>query len=216
MAAYSGMPNPIFLSLPLLGATVLVVATLPKSVEPDPIARLDECIQHRFLSTRTFGMSRILPQRYHGLFQFQSENAVEQQVVADLTQQGYQVAIFLAGRHVLDQMFDKVMAFNPRLGLQGPAFVASTNAATALPDRQELLAESRTAMQSFAKMDEHDNGYSVHKGDWVVALRPLRATSESCVQCHTVGPGTLTPKSGGSLNTGDALGVAMYVYRRLG
>jgi hypothetical protein len=211
-----GMPNSIPLSLTIFAATYMVAsATLPPLSQPantDPIARLDECIHQRFLGARTFGMSRILPNRYHGVVLFQPENAAERQVVADLTRKGYHVAVFLAGRHVLDT--PSGFRSQARYGVQGPAFVANITAEVALPDRDALLADSRKAMQSFAAHDEHDSGYDVHEADWVVAMRPLRASNETCVMCHTVGPGTLVRDASRQVKLGDALGVAMYVYRR--
>jgi len=206
------MRNVIPITLILLGAAPAAAATLPRVVDPDPIAHLDECIQRRFLGTGAFGMSRVLPNRYHGVAQFQPEDATEQRVVSELTQKGYQVAIFLAGRHVLDTA--PVGMPVGRFGLQGPAYVASTNSATALPDRDVLLAESRKAMQSFATKDEHYAGYEITRGSWTVAMRPLRASNERCVMCHTVGFGTLVRDSSRNPKLGDALGVAMYVYRR--
>jgi len=206
------MRNAIPLTLMLLGAVHAAAATLPKAVDLDPIAHLDECIQRRFLGTGAFGLGRVLPNRYHGVAQFQPEDATEQRVVTELAQKGYQVAVFLAGRHVLDT----APAGMPvgRFGLQGPAYVAGTSSATVLPDRELLLAESRKAMQSLAAQDEHSAGYEVTKGNWTVAVRPLRASNDRCVMCHTVGFGTLVRDSNRNPKLGDALGVAMYVYRR--
>ena len=86
-----------------------------------------------------------------------------------------------------------------RFGLQGPAFI--TEETPSLPDRADLLAEGRKALIDFATRD----GYDLRKGDWVAAMRPLRATGERCVQCHQFG--NQRPK------VGDALGAAMYIYR---
>jgi hypothetical protein len=205
------MPNAIPLTLMLLGAAHAAAATLPKGLDPDPIAGLNECIQRRFLGTGAFGMGRVLPNRYHGVAQFQPEDATEQRVVTELAQKGYQVTVFLAGQHVLDTA--PVGMQVGRFGLQGPAYVAGTNSATALPDRELLLAEGRKAMQSLAARDDHSAGYEVNTGNWTVAVRPLRASSERCVMCHTVGFGTLVRDSGRQPKLGDALGVAMYVYR---
>jgi hypothetical protein len=153
VATYKRMP-PLLLYLTLFAATLLAAAAgrvpvLSKAVDPDPIARLDDCIQRRFLGARAFGMSRVLPNRYHGIVQFQPENAVEQQVVADLTREGYQVALFLAGRHVLDTTPSNALILR-LFGLQGPALISNITTATALPGREALLTEGRKAMQSLA------------------------------------------------------------------
>ena len=149
-------------------------------------------------------MGRILPNRYHGIAQFQPESAAEQQVVSELQRKGYQVALFLAGRHVLDTPSGSFVS--PRYGLQGPAYMANVDKTAALPNRDDLLAESRRAMQS-------PTGYDVRQGDWTLAIRPLRASNENCVRCHTSGFGTLNQATPAP-HLGDALGVVLYVYRR--
>src|SRR6266550_7688676 len=86
-------------------ATALIAASPsrlePHNSEPAEISRLDECIQRRFLSTKTFGMSRVLPNQFHGLRVFQPENATERAIVSQLKQKGYEVAFYLAGRNTL-------------------------------------------------------------------------------------------------------------------
>jgi len=206
------MRNAISLTLMWLAAAPAAAATLSKAVGPDPIAHLDECIQRRFLGTGAFGMGRVLPNRYHGVAQFQPEDATEERVVTELAQKGFQVTVFLAGRHVLDT--PPVGMPVGRFGLQGPAHITGTNSATALPDPEVLLAEGRKAMQSLASKEDHSAGYEINKGSWTVALRPLRASNERCVMCHTVGFGTLVRDRGRNPKLGDALGVAMYIYRR--
>ena len=155
-------------------------------------------------------MSRVLPNRFHGVLQFQPESAAEQRAVAELRQSGYQVVFFLAGRHVLDAAPPD--AYFSRFGLQGPAFIVHSDAATGLPKREALLAEARAAMQAFVENGPASPGYDVRLGDWSLAVRPLRAGSQACVACHTSGPGSLV-RNTTSLRLGDALGLAMYLYR---
>jgi hypothetical protein len=98
-----------------------------------------------------------------------------------------------------------------RAGLQGPASV-TWNPDAALPDAAILLSEGKTALKTIGD----GKGYDVRHGEWTVAMRPLRASNEGCLGCHTYGaavaaiamPGFAEPK------LGDALGVVMYVYRR--
>jgi hypothetical protein len=124
-------------------------------------------------------MSRILPYQFHGIRRFQPENGTEQQAIIELTQRGYQVVLFLAGRHVLDTQPQPFAS--PRYGVQGPAFIAGITDTANLPGANELLTESRKAMLAFGKRD----GYDVRRGDWSIAMRPLRASNGSCIQCHT-------------------------------
>ena len=103
-------------------ATALIAAGPSRldvhSSEPAEISRLDECIQKRFLSTRSFGMSRVLPNQFHGIRTFQPENDTERALVSALKQKGYEVALYLAGRGTLTPSYDL-----RRSGLQGPAFI---------------------------------------------------------------------------------------------
>jgi hypothetical protein len=164
---------------------LLTLSALPA---PEEIARLNECIQARFHDRKAFGMQRILPRQYHGIRTFQPENPTEQAVVNQLQRKGYQVALYLSGRGVLAT--PAIATF--RNGVQGPAFI------TPFPRKDDLslLDDSREALVSFEKGE----GYDIRKGEWSVAMRPLRATDQQYVQCHSV-------------KVGDAIGVAMYVYR---
>jgi hypothetical protein len=180
---------------------VLSAATLPtvKTIEPVEISRLNDCVQLRFLDRKAFGINRIGPGRYHqGLRTFQPENPTEAAVIEQLKEKHLEVAIFLVGRQAL--------IASPwiigRAGLQGPASVKLLQDAE-LPDAAFLLSEGRIAL---AKTGE---GSDVRTGNWTVALRPLRAGNQTCVQCHAAqySSGESSPK------LGDALGVAMYAYR---
>jgi hypothetical protein len=175
--------------------------TFPPTPEPDELTQLNECIQRRFLARTTFGMGRILPNQYHGVRQFRPENATEQAVVNQLEQKGYQVALYLAGRNVAT-----VPALAPtlqpyRYAVQGPAYITHLRNPEDLPHSDALFEESRTALAAF----KTGQGYDVQKGDWTVALRPLRATNEACVQCHNA--------AGSNVKINDPLGVVMYVYK---
>jgi hypothetical protein len=170
---------------------------------------LNECIQQRFLDTRALGMMRILP--VHGLRQFRPENPKEQAMVQQLQQQGYEVALYLPGRGVLAQSPTTAtfpLEFpNPRRGLQGPAFITSLANPDDLPKPAALLADARVALASF----DAGQGYDLQKDGWTLAMRPLRATSEVCVRCHTTGAGGANDH----LGVGDALGVVLYLSRQV-
>src|SRR6266550_2180253 len=131
-------------------ATALIAASPsrlePHNSEPAEISRLDECIRKRFLSTRTFGMSRVLPNQFHGIRTFQPENDTERALVSALKQRGYEVAFYLAGRGTLSPSYDV-----RRSRLQGPAFITPV-IEEQLPKPDALLADGRAALIAF------DNG----------------------------------------------------------
>jgi hypothetical protein len=177
----------------LMGATPVRLYP-PGSATPEEIEQLHECIKLRFLDTRSFGMSRILPNRDRGIRVFHPENPAEQSVLSKLRLQGYEVGLYLAGRRIL---LERPAIDARRSTVQGPAFMTPFYK-DELPPPELLLADSRRALINFEKGE----GYDIQKPGWMVAMRPLRATNESCVQCH------------GSVKIGDPLGVALYVYRR--
>ena len=146
-------------------------------------------------------MRRILPNQYHGVRQFRPENATEQAVVNDLQNKGYQVALFLAGRNVMIALQSTLALAPYRYNVQGPAYITRVNP-QALPSAADLLDEGRRAMEYF----QSAQGYNVQKDGWTVAVRPLRATNEACVQCHN--------SMGAHVEMNDALGAILYVYKK--
>ncbi len=181
-------------------AAALVAAT-PFRIHSDPddtIAELDRLIQLRFLDGKDFGMNRLLPRQYHGIRTFAPENLAEQTVVSSLKSAGYEVALFLAGRGVLHSPASPLVY---RSGVQGPAYL--TPVGPDLPKPESLLDESRRALARVGA----GGGYEIERDGWTVALRPLRAANESCIQCHL-------RQGYADLKQGDPIGAAMYVYRR--
>jgi hypothetical protein len=169
-----------------------------RTAEPAEISRLNDCIQIRFLERKAFGMMRIAPSQFHGMRIFRPENPTEQAVVDRLRQQGLEVAVYLVGRQALTESAYPIL----RAGLQGPASITLLRDSH-LPDEAFLLAEGKTALAAIAQ----GPGYKTKKGDWTVAIRPLRASDQTCIQCHT--------SAGSAPKLGDAVGVAMYVYRQI-
>jgi hypothetical protein len=167
----------------------------------DVLSGLNDCVQKRFLDTGSFGINRILP--LHGVRQFRPANANERATVEDLEQKGYEVALFLAGRQILGSSGNRFL--DPRSGVQGPAYITHLSKIDELPTPNALLPDARAALVSFEAGDR----YEAQKDGWNIQLRPLRATSETCVQCHTRGPGG----ANSNLKIGDALGVVLYVFR---
>jgi hypothetical protein len=186
----------------LILAALAAHLTLPPIQKPEELSQLNDCIQQRFVGSTTFGMSRILPGGgSHGVRQFRPENPAEQAVVNQLERKGYEVALYLAGRNVLaaPPLAPRVALY--RYGVQGPAYITRLTKPGELPGQEALLEESRGALANFGT----GQGYEIQKDDWTVALRPLRATNETCVRCHN--------PAGANVKMNDVLGVAMYVYK---
>ncbi len=174
--------------------TLLVLLfTIPRpEAEPGEISKLHACIEQRFQSRISFGMNRVALPSAHGMRTFRPENPSEQSAVDALRAKGYEVALFLSGRGVLESNAAQTTLPLYRYQPQGPA--AITPVSSELPSRDALLAESRKA---FAKNEP----YLAQAGNWNIALHPLRATGEQCVMCHA------------GAKVGDELGVVMYLYK---
>ena len=135
------------------------------------------------------------PSVVHGIRIFQPENPAEQAVVDQLRQKGFEVVAYLVGQQALaDAPLDSA-----RARLQGPASITMPPDVQ-FTDEAVVFSEGKRALASIGQ----DPGYDLQKGHWTI--RPLRASNQSCIQCHTY-PGS-APK------LGDALGVVLYVFRQ--
>jgi hypothetical protein len=179
-----------------LNATFLITAAPPtiKETVPSEITRLEACIQTRFLDRKAFGMSRVAILDPHGIRTFRPESPTEDAVVNDLRQRGFEVVAYLVGRQALGAPIVPAR----RAGLQGPAQVVLLPA-TKVPNEATLLAAGRSALSK-------DSANDVKTDGWNVAIRPLRASNQGCIDCHTT--------IGNAPKLGDAIGVVLYVYRQ--
>lgn len=169
----------------------------------DPIASLNRSIQDRFKDVDTlFGLRRIVvigdtPHR------FKPENVAELSAVHELESARLRVALYVAGRRVLDREPDLTtktpFALNRRV-IFGPVNVTSQESADALPAATDLIEESRIAFRTLLHRDRHDFAL----GDWTFTARAVRAATEQCLTCHR------------GQQVGDPLGVVLYAYQLLG
>jgi hypothetical protein len=166
----------------------------------DPIAALNRTIQERFaLVDGTFGLRRIvvIGDTPH---QFRPERVSELDAVHGLEEERLDVALYVAGRRVLDREPDLTtkapFALNQRV-IFGPVAVTNPAALASLPSAIDLIDESRLAFQVLQRRDRHD----FEGGGWTWTARAIRAASNACLHCH---PGRAI---------GDPLGVVLYAYR---
>jgi len=184
------------------------------------LSLLDDCVQQRFKDVDNgFGFRRIVkvgetPHR------FKPENAKELRVVDELKAARLSVALYLAGRRVLGDKPDAT-AIVARRFIQGPASVASTDHKNGdLPGPAELWDQSRAAMLAFQSSQTYD--FAV--GKWKFSGRPVRATEQSCLNCHNSGETRSIPLTSTNrpselqitkpLRIGDPLGVVLYAHER--
>jgi hypothetical protein len=170
-------------------------------------------------------MARIGTQR-----KFAPETEEEKTAVRELKSEGYRVGLYLAGRAILDDVpeqnrrakiyFD---ASSAGQAFSGPIFLSS-DGMKGLPTASALWDETRRALQSFATGAER---YGFKSGEWDVETRPVRASEESCLRCHTArvhfavvvvnekGEKSVQPETTEDPpKLGDPLGVLVYTYMK--
>jgi hypothetical protein len=189
-----------------------------------PLDALDREVQKRFHKVIGFGMARIGTQR-----KFAPETEEEKGAVRDLKREGYRVGLYLAGRAILNDVPEQNRRAKIDFGsssagqaFSGPIFLSSSDM-KGLPTAPALWDETRRALQSFATGAER---YGFKSGEWDVETRPVRASEESCLRCHTARVEfTVVTNEKGEKSVksetkedppklGDPLGVLVYAYMK--
>ena len=193
------MPRKGLLTVAVLVGVALFAGTLSLHAD-DPIAAINRAIQNRFTDIdKTFGLRRIVvigdtPHR------FRPESVTELEAVQELTDAGLRVALYVAGRRVLDREPDlttkEPFALNRRV-IFGPVAVTDAATLSPLPAAVDLIDESRLAFLTLQKRERHD----FERSGWTFTARAVRATSSQCLTCHQ------------DRSVGDPLGVVLYAYQ---
>ena len=181
--------------LPLVLAGAIGVTADTSRPELRAIADLNDCIQQRFMDIdKYFGFARIsTPASPH---RFLPENTKEMEAVRTLEQARMDVVLYLAGRRVLKARTPETEWFGPK----GPLRIASGSGQSSPPPAATALWEdSRDALLAFGANTSYE--FPVRTDGWKMIARPVRASSEQCLKCHT------------ALRIGDPIGVVVYGYR---
>jgi hypothetical protein len=217
---------------------VLVLWQHPSAAQnPAPESRvidaLDDCIQQRFKDIdKSFGFRRIIragdtPHR------FKPQNTREFSSVSELNNQKVEVALYLASRSVLgdkpdDKEWDQDRLASTEQGvipmsigrgtgfsrkiIKGPVVICVKDKPD-MPLPSELWEQSRKAMQVFATKDS----FEFVLGNWKFVARPVRASEQSCLECHLVDSTAVLARKPNEapkqLKIGDPLGIVLYAYR---
>lgn len=212
---------------PVVGQTRRPVDNAHETRLPDLqlVDRFDDAIQKRFLTMPSFGMGRLVPVRpvhppSSHISQFSPVNDVERNSVADLEKAGWKVGLYLFGREsrLKDEKaaasgFRVTYHLNPALAITGNV------KKNQLPKAKKLLEEVKTAFIAFqnpAVAPLSDRRFTI--GEWSYVARPVRASSESCLQCHSDYVITEQTAQGSykfrKRTIGDANGVLVYAFAR--
>jgi len=192
------------------------------------ISEFNDRIQDRFKAVdRDFGYSRIIRPYAHS---FRPENAREIKNVDGLANSGQTLFLYLTDLSVLgpinpystaDQGSDALMNdYFMKNAIKGPALITGDKKLDAkLPTIAQLWEPSGKALESF----KHGESYDFKLNDWNISARPVRASQQSCLQCHMARvpnrfapvnrDGTINKTKTPEFKIGDPLGVVLYAYR---
>jgi hypothetical protein len=227
MKASRTIPS-LFIGTCFAGCVALIAHN---STAPDLplIDQLDEAVQHRFQDPAplSLGMSRAVNPLSFGIHytptmtsqrDFNPENSAERKVLADLEERKTQVGFYLFGTAVVSS---EAASLNYR-ALKGPAAMTRNtprpawypglvkNAAPppgSLPDWNAIYPLARKAMRSF---EDGGKGFETTFDTWNIAARPVIASQERCLMCHT---GEI-PGTSHAAKLNQAIGGVLYAFRR--
>ena len=182
------------------GLVAASVTTISLSANDDPLDALNRAIQERFAGVdKFFGMRRIvvIGDTPH---QFRPETVSEEAVVQDLRDANLKVALYMAGRRVLERepnlLSEKAGGVDRRV-IFGPVAITAVDQLHELPHSVDLIDEARRAFQELQRRDRYDFRMSNVK----FSARAVRLSSDECLACHE------------GNKRGDPLGVVLYAYR---
>jgi hypothetical protein len=193
--------------------------TIADCFTPNPIDELNEAVLKRFTDFRKgFGYARVIQIRAINAPShfdvFRAENDAEHLLVNNLKANNLNLNLFLAGRRILQDVQppakDTIFLNSP---IRGPVLVTEAEPDKNLPNAtsEDFIRQVRKALKSFDKGNE----YQFTSGKWKIAARPVRASENSCVECHQA---RINLELGANadqneIKIGDPLGVLLYVYR---
>jgi hypothetical protein len=201
----------------------------PQLIGCSLIEPLDESIQLRFRQVnKGFGFARVAPPSPHLPWRLlRPETDAETLIINELQKKHWQVALYLAGRPVLDPPREVNDAQGksvplPGWGIHNPVLITATAQALDWPKPQQFREQAQQAFTAFERADRYD--FSL--GRFSFSARPIRAEA-SCLKCHN--DQKLPVMDNGAVRlsdlanyaysptppkVGDALGAAIYAYRQ--
>lgn len=151
----------------------------------------DRTIQQRFLTAPFFGFARIAPTRPTGprpghVSSFSPSTPEEYAAVAAFKKEGWDVGLYLFGRRVQPRTdTKKENDYDIRYRLFNPIPVTPGLKRSSFRKQKKLAEEAKRAFLEFQKPDSaNKNEMRFEIGDWSYIARPVRASNQSCLECH--------------------------------
>jgi hypothetical protein len=186
----------------------------------------DRSIQRRFLTEPSFGMARLgsggprtgpAPKHFDS---FRPHTEEEYASVAAFEKDGWDVGIYLFGRRVTPRTnTKKENDYDIRYRLFNPLPVTKGLKRSSFRKQKKLAEEVKRAFLEFQDTDSPNaNEMRFDDGEWSYIARPVRASSQSCLQCHRdyvitdkIAEGKFTARP---RKVGDVNGVLFYALRK--
>lgn len=198
---------------------------LKSKPDAEIIERFDRQVQQRFLTEPNFGFARLVivskaPDNPH-FKHFSPYGAEEVESIRAFEQDGWKTSIYLFGKRTTPKIVKgkETDEFAINYRLFDPIPVTSKLKEKNLPKSLKLLKEVKKAFLAFQTPDSpNENEYAFEIGKWSYVAKPVRASQQSCVQCHK--DHVVTEKLGDGKfkfrkrRIGDANGVLVYGFSR--
>jgi hypothetical protein len=171
---------------------------------------LDRYVQPRFeiLRDKSFGALRIVYRKHAGIVQLKVDSEQEKAIVANVNASGRDYAIFLLHCAPIPNRF-----FNPDrepslqlLYFNQQPMITDNN--RPIVSQETILLEKKIDLESIEKQAVaalpellKAKESRAKSNDWDVLMRPVLATKQACLSCHT------------TAKLGDTLGVMVYAVR---
>lgn len=201
---------------------LLLAARWPEASQLPNVDEFHAQMIRRFSDGRGFGMSRIMIWPTLGRHfrapagakvDFKPENPREAEIIERWSSEGYQTGLYVFGASVKTE---PAGALRHR-ALKGPGVLNENTPRADLPAWSDVYPFAAEAMRRFeAGRDSH----SAQLNGWTMLARPVAASKQACVDCHTKGPVSLiaptdgAPPAQAELKAGDTLGGVIYLFRR--
>jgi hypothetical protein len=211
----------------------LLAARWPEATSLPNVDEFHSQMLRRFSDGKGFGMSRIVmwPTLGHHFrapigakIDFKPENEQEVEIIERWTNEGWQTGLYVFGSMVRSEPRGALL----HRALKGPGVLNENTPRAELPDWKDVYPIAAEAMLRF---ESGAASHTARLNGWTLHARPVAATKQACVGCHTSGlvnglvrnrkfaesaDGTykeLAPPAT-SMKVGDTLGGVIYMYRR--
>ncbi len=175
------------------------------------VNKFDTEIHKRFLMKPGVGMWRIAPINPIAHIEGTDRSLEEGKLLESFNDQGWQMGLYLIGRKITEKSDGKKFAIAYHINKPLPLTNLS---ASKMPAGKGFMREIKVAFDKF----KTDESYEFERGKWSYFVRPVRAMSESCLQCHK--DYVIEEKLAGKIykfrtrKASDAIGVLVYAFSK--